>query len=488
MRCLIENIDALYTCDERDRVLKNAWILIEDTRIAALGVGHPPTGEFETRIDLMGSIAMPGLINTHHHFFQTLTRALPMAQRGQLLDWLAVLYPVWGAMNPEDLAAAAAATTAELLLTGATTSVDHFYLVPRCDQAFLAAEVEAVRKSGIRLHLVRGSMTAIEGNLENRLSKLLGPRAGGIIDEPEPVVASMRDTVERYHEPRSGSFLTVALGPTTPTYNDVDFMKSVARTAGEPGVGIHMHVHPQPHERLLCRERFGKTPIELLDTVGLLGPRTWFAHSTRLDDADMKLLSARGVGVAHCPRMILRLGARIPYIHRMRSTGMRVAVGIDGGASNDSGSMLGEMRLALLLHRLTDGGAEVSHEQWMTPYDVLLMSTRIAASIIGRDDIGFIGPGMCADVSAFDMRGVGFAGARSDLLSGLLLAGDDTRASLTMVAGKPLVRDGRLLEQDEYVLRDAADCATERVLARASAITGADYFESRIEPSQRQTR
>jgi cytosine/adenosine deaminase-related metal-dependent hydrolase len=181
--------------------------------------------------------------------------------------------------------------------------------------------------------------------------------------------------------------------------------------------------------------------------------------------------------------MILRLGARIPYIHRMRSSGMRVAVGVDGGASNDSGSMLGEMRLALLLHRLTDGGAEVSHEQWMTPYDVLLMSTRIAASIIGRDDIGMIGPGMCADVSAFDMRGVGFAGARSDLLSGLLLAGDDTRASLTMVAGKPLVRDGRLMEQDEYVLRDAADCATERVLARASAITEVDFLESRIEPS-----
>jgi cytosine/adenosine deaminase-related metal-dependent hydrolase len=477
MRRLIENIDALYTCDDRDRVLKRAWMVIEGAKVAALGEGPAPAEEFAERIDLTGSVAMPGLINTHHHFFQTLTRALPRAQRGQLLDWLAVLYPVWATMSPEDLAAAAAATIAELLLTGATTSVDHFYLVPRCDPAFLGAEVDVARKSGIRLHLVRGSMTAIEGDLEHRLSRTSGPRAGGIIDDPDSVLASMQRAVETFHDPSPGSFLTVALGPTTPTYDDLNFMRSVAQTAERFAVGIHMHVHPQPHERLLCKERFGKTPVELLDSVGLLGPRTWFAHSTRLDDADTQLLSSRDVGVAHCPRMILRLGARIPYIHRMRSGGMRVAVGVDGGASNDSGSMLGEMRLALLLHRLTDGGADVSFEDWMTPYDVLVMATRTAASIIGRDDIGRIAPGLCADITAFDMRGVGFAGARSDLLSGLLLAGDDTRASLTMVAGQPLVRDGRLLREDEYALRDAADRAAARVVARASSITGVDYLD-----------
>jgi cytosine/adenosine deaminase-related metal-dependent hydrolase len=477
MRRLIENIDSLYTCDDRDRVLKGAWIVVEDANIVGLGEGPPPAGEFAERIDLTGSVAMPGLINAHHHFFQTLTRALPRAQRGQLLDWLAVLYPVWATMSPEDLAAAAAATAAELLLTGATTSVDHFYLVPRCDPAYLQAEVDAARKSGIRLHLVRGSMTAIEGDLERRLSSVLGPCAGGIIDDPDSVLASMQQTVEAFHDPSPGSFLTVALGPTTPTYDDLDFMRSVAETAERLAVGIHMHVHPQPHERLLCKERFGKTPVELLDFVGLLGPRTWFAHSTRLDDADIKLLSSRGVGVAHCPRMVLRLGARIPYIHRMRSGGMRIAIGVDGGASNDSGSMLGEMRLALLLHRLTDGGAEVSHDNWMTPYDVLVMATRTAAAIIGRDDIGRVAPGLCADIAAFDMRGVGFAGARSDLLSGLLLAGDDTRASLTMVAGEPLVRHARLLRHDEYTLRDTADRAAARVVARASSVTGVDYLD-----------
>jgi len=477
MRRLLCNIDALYTCDDHERVLRNAWLMTEGAWITALGEGPSPDGMFDERIDLAGSVGMPGLVNAHHHFFQTLTRALPRAQRGQLLDWLSVLYPVWGAMSPDDLSAAAAATSAELLLTGATTSVDHFYLVPRCDPAFIEADAKAARRLGLRLHLVRGSMTAIEGDLEDRLSRTLGPRAGGIIDTPDAVLGHMRAVVRDYHAPLPNSFLTVALGPTTATYDDLDFMRSAGRMAEEFSVGIHMHVHPQPHERRLCKERFGRTPVELLDSLGLIGPRTWFAHSTRLDAADMAILAARDAGVAHCPRMILRLGARIPPVHQMRSAGMRVAVGVDGAASNDSGSMLGEMRLALLLHRLFLGGGEVPPEAWLTPYDVLLMATRTAASLIGRQDIGRLAPGLCADVTAFDIRGVDFAGARSDPLSGLLLAGDDTRAALTMVAGTPLVRHGRLLREDEHALREAVDQAAARLIGRASALTGVDYLD-----------
>ncbi|MBV8851076.1 MAG: amidohydrolase family protein [Methylobacteriaceae bacterium] len=477
MRLLIEKIDALYTCDDRRSVLKHAWIVVENGKIAALGEHDSPDGDFDERIDLSGSIAMPGFVNAHHHFFQTLTRALPRAQRGQLMDWLRVLYPVWSAMSPDDLAAAAAASASELLLTGATTSVDHFYLVPRCDPSYVDAEVAAVRDAGLRLHLVRGSMTAIEGDLEHVLSESLGPRAGGIIDEPGPVLADMRRMIERYHDASDGSMLTVALGPTTPTYDDLGFLRAVAKLAAEAGVGIHMHVHPQDRERALCRKRFGRTPIEVLDGAGILGTRTWLAHATRLDSDDMALLADRGVGVAHCPRMILRLGARIPRIHDMIVSGMRVAVGVDGAASNDSGSMLGEMRLALLLHRLCNGGGEVSPDAWLTPHNVLVMATRVTADLIGRSDIGQITPGFCADITAFDMRGIGFAGARADLLSGLLLAGDDTRASLTMVAGRPLVRDGRLLLHDEHALREKVDRAAERLVAHMTSITGVDYCD-----------
>lgn len=476
MRRLLENLDALYTCDDRDCVLREAWLIAEDGRIAALGEGTSPDGQYDERIDLTGSIGMPGLVNAHHHFFQTLTRAIPKAQRGHLIDWLRLLYPVWGSMTPDDLSAAASATCAELLLTGATTTADHFYLVPNCDPAFVAAEVEAAYAAGIRLHIARGSMTSIERNLESELSPILGPKAGGIIDDPVKVLADMRRTISTYHDPGFGSMLTIALGPTTLPYDNLEYLKSVADLAREAGVGLHMHVHPQPTEREMALTRFGRTPLQILDDAGYLGPRTWLAHSTRLDDADMRLVAARGVGVAHCPRMILRLGSRVTPVHAMRAHGINVAVGVDGGASNDSGSMLGEMRLALLLHRLAGGGDEVSPEGWLDPYDVLLMATRKSAAMIGRSDIGQLAVGLCADVTAFDMRGVGFAGARLDLLSGLLLAGDDTRASLTMVGGRPLVRDGVLVQQDEYKLRERVDSATERLVSRAAAKTGIDYL------------
>jgi cytosine/adenosine deaminase-related metal-dependent hydrolase len=270
--------------------------------------------------------------------------------------------------------------------------------------------------------------------------------------------------------------LTIALGPTTPPYNNLEYLKSVADLARDADVGLHMHLHPQPAEREMTLNRFGRTPLEILDDAGYLGPKTWLAHSTRLDEADMRLIAARGVGVAHCPRMILRLGSRVTPVHAMRAHGINVAVGVDGGASNDSGSMLGEMRLALLLHRLAGGGDEVCPAIWLDPYDVLLMATRKSAAMIGRSDIGQLAVGLCADVTAFDMRGVGFAGARLDLLSGLLLAGDDTRASLTMVGGQPLVRDGVLLRQDEYKLREGVDLATERLVSRAAAKTKIDYL------------
>jgi 8-oxoguanine deaminase len=475
LRCLIENIHTLYTCDTSDRVLRNAWLIVEDGRVGALGAGIPPDGAFDERIDLTGCIAMPGLVNTHHHFFQTLTRAIPRVQRGLLWDWLKLLYPVWGGMQPDDLGAAAAATSAELLLTGATTSADHLYLIPRCEPAYLDAEIAAVGEAGIRLHLIRGCMTTMEGTLEKELSAKLGPKAGNIVDDPALVLADMRRVIDRFHDTSQGSMRTVALGPTTSTYSDLETLRAISTLADEAQVGLHIHIHPQDAERDLCWQRFGKSPLEVLHNVGYLTPRTWLAHATRLTFDEMDLCAEQGVGVSHCPRMILRLGARITPIHEMRRRGVRLAVGVDGAASNDSGSMLGEMRLALLLHRLAGGGNEVPSYQWLDPYDVLLMATRDAAAMIGRSDIGRLEVGMCADVAAFDLRGVGFAGATLDPLSGLLLAGDDTRAALTMVAGKPLVRNGCLLHGDEERLRARVDAATERLVSRASSLLGMDY-------------
>ncbi len=476
MAIIVESIGRLYTCNDADVVLDNAWIIIEGRKISALGSGPSPEGDYSERIDLKGAVAFPGFVNAHHHFFQSLTRALPGVQRGHLWEWLGMLYPVWGGMTPDDLAAAAASTSAELLLTGATTSVDHFYLMPGADPAFVDTAVTTAKTAGLRLHLVRGSLTGLEGDLEAKLSKKLGPKAGGLVDDPDRVLADMRRAVKTHHDTSFGSMTTIALGPTTPTYDDLDFLRSVSRLATESEVGLHTHLHPQPADRARTASKFGRSPIDVLDEVGFLTHRTWIAHGTRLDAYDLQRMMERGVGLSHSPRMIMRLGSRITPLHKAVSAGLKIGIGVDGAASNDGGSMLGEMRIALLLHRLADGGDEVDFNLWLDPYDVLLMSTRRSAELIGRSDIGSISVGKCADLTAFDLSGVDYAGARADPLTGLLLCGDGSRAALTMVGGKTLVRDGRLLGQDERKLRQRTDAASERLVRRAQQLTGADYM------------
>ncbi len=474
MRQLLHDIDALHTGEVGGCAIRKAYVVVEGEKITAFGAGVPE-GDFDRRIDMSGCIVLPGFVNLHHHFFQTLTRAVPRGLRSHLVDWLRMMYPIWAGMTADDLAAAARATMAELMLTGATTSVDHAYLMPRCDPAMSDALVESARVAGMRLHLVRGSMTALESDLEAQLTPVLGPRAGGLVDDPHAVLADMRRVLSRYHQTGWGARTTVALGPTTTPFGDLDYMSRVAKLAQESDCGLHIHFHPRPDERALCEKKFGKAPIDVLASTGWVRPGTWFAHSTRLDAHDMRVMADNGVAMAHCPRMILRLGARTIPLHDLHSAGIAIGIGVDGGASNDSGSMLGEMRMAMLLHRLAGGQGDVPPERWFDPSDILAMATRAPATILGRDDIGRIAVGACADITAFDMTGIGFAGARTDLLSGLLLAGDDTRAALTMIGGEIKVRDGNLVDQDEYALRRAVDDATARLLARAQDITGIDF-------------
>lgn len=477
MRRLLKNIEALYTCDTQDRILRGAYIVVENNSFAEIGAGDPPPGDYDEIFDLDGCIAVPGLINVHHHFFQHLTRAVPRAQRGNLLDWLRLLYPVWSRVGPREIEAATKAAIAELLLTGATTTADHCYLVPNCDPAFIDSEIGAARAMGIRLHLVRGSTTSIEANLEQELTPLLGPRAGGLIDEEQSVLSDMRRTIEKYHSTSRGSFLTVAIGPTTTTFDNLNFMRDVAQLAKESDCGLHMHFHPRPDERDRVYRETGRSPLDILDDCGWLRPGTWFAHGTRLENEEISRLADEGCALAHCPRMILRLGAKITKVHRARLLGLRTGIGVDGAASNDAAAMLDEMRIALLLHRVGGGDAGVPFEEWLDPYDILLMATREGAAILGRSDIGMVKEGMLADLAVFSMRGVGYAGARFDLLSGLLLAGSEARAELTMVGGKPLVIAGQLLDQDETKIRKYTDDCALRLVEEASALTGVNYFE-----------
>lgn len=473
MRQLLHGIDRLYTCDATDTVIDDAHVIVEGDRIAAIGAGRPE-GAFDHVEDLSGCLVVPGLVNLHHHFFQTLTRAIPATLRGHLMDWLAAMYPIWSGMTPEDLAAATEASVAQLLLTGATTTLDHSYHLPRADPAYVAAELAAAAAMGIRLELIHGSITALEGDLEVRLTPILGPAAGGLVSDAATTLAAMRHSLATHHQTGHGAMLRIGLGPTTTTYDDPAFMRDVARLAEEAQCLLHTHCHPRPDERATC-EALGTTPFAFLRDAGWLTPRTLIAHGTRIRPEEMALLAAHGAALAHCPRMLLRLGARVTPVHTMRAAGMRVGIGVDGGASNDSGSMLGELRIAHLMHRVAGGEGTVDWQDWLSPYQSLCMATREAAAILGRDDIGRIAPGLCADLAAFRMTGAAYAGARSDPLSGLLLAGDDDRAWLVMVAGRVLVRARALTMADEDAIGARTDAATARLIDRAAGLTGIDY-------------
>lgn len=473
MRQLLHNIGTLYTCDAQDRVLVNAFVVVEDGRIAAVGEGLPD-GDFDQREDLGGALLLPGFVNIHHHFFQTLTRAIPAMLRGHLVEWLYRMYPVWSGMTPDDLGHASEASLAQLLLTGATTTVDHSYILPGADPAFAEAQITAARAMTMRLTLIRGALTSLEDDLEARLSLLLGPRAGGLVDDPARVLADMRRMVNDRHDTAPGAMLQIGLGPTTTTYDNPGFMAEVARIADESRALLHTHFHPRPDERALCAAR-AATPLDFLADQGWLTERTFLAHSTRLTPAEMARLAAAGVSVAHCPRMILRLGARVTPVHEMLSAGMKVGIGVDGGASNDSGSMLGELRVAQLLHRVAGGEGAVPWQDWFSPYRLLCMATRDGAAIIGRDDIGHIAVGACADLAAFQISGVAFAGARTEPLSALFLTGDNDRADLVMVGGRTVVRGRQLVDKDEAMIAGRVDAATARLLDRATALTGTDY-------------
>lgn len=474
MRQLLHSIKTLYTCDAQNLKLHNAWIVVESDRIVDIGSGTLPAGEFEGYEDMTGCIVIPGIINLHHHYFQTLTRAIPAVLRGHVIDWLGRMYPIWSGMTPDDLAHATRASIAQLLLTGATTSVDHSYLLPNGGTEHLKAEIDASLQMGFRSHIIRGSMTEMEAELEAELTSVLGPRAGGLVDDPTGVLVHMREAIASHHDTSHGAMIGIGIGPTTTTYDTLDFMRDTAALAAETETHLHIHFHPRPDERVLCDAR-GTTPLDVLEQAGWLGPRTFFAHSTRLRRDEMARCAEAGVAVAHCPRMVMRLGARTTPVHDMLAAGMRVGIGVDGGSSNDSGSMLGELRVAQLFHRLAGGEGDVQWSDWISPYQLLCMATRDSAAILGRSDIGHLAPGMCADLAAFRMNSVAYAGAPRDQLAALFLTGDDDRAALTMVGGRVLVRDRALVGLDEIAIRTATDAATNRLLARASSLTGIDY-------------
>jgi cytosine/adenosine deaminase-related metal-dependent hydrolase len=426
---LLKNAEVVVTMDAARRELRGAWVLLDGGVITGLGEGPPPAAD--AVIDLAGHVLLPGLVNTHHHMYQSLTRALPAAQDAELFDWLGALYPVWARMTPEELRIATLTAMAELMLTGCTTAADHLYIFP--NGCRLDDTIAAAREIGIRFHPTRGAMS-------------LGQSKGGlppdsVVEEEAAILADMERVVARFHDPAPHSMLRIGIAPCSPFSVTRELMRDAAGFARGHGLRLHTHLAENDKDIAFTRERFRCTPAEYAEELGWLGPDVWHAHCVHLDAPGIAAFARSGTGVAHCPCSNMRLASGIAPVPAMRRAGVPVGLGVDGSASNDGAQMLGEARAAMLLARVGHGPSA------MTAREALELATLGGARVLGRDDIGALAPGMAADVVAFDMQGLEYAGVGADLVAALVFC-TPPRAALSVIAGRVVVQDGRLLTLD----------------------------------------
>ncbi|MGP8152246.1 MAG: 8-oxoguanine deaminase [Acidimicrobiales bacterium] len=442
---VVEHLDVLVTMDESRREISDAWIAVEDGAITGLGTGTARLGA-QRRIDGRGLVAMPGLINTHHHFFQTLTRVLPAAQGLGILEWLAANYAFWARIDEEAVHTTACVAIGELLLSGCTTSSDHLYAYPKASGgaiAMLGAEIAAAAELGIRFHPTRG---AIDVSLEAGGSP---PRE--LVEDTDSVLESMEEAVLKFNDPSPGSMVRVGLAPCSLTICSERLMIESGDLARRLGVTRHTHVAEVVEEEDYCAEVYGQRPVERLGELGWLGEDVWLAHVVHADTSDISRLATTGTAVSHCPTSNMRLGSGAAPILEMSDANVTVALGVDGSASNDSGNMLAEARQAMLLSRVSAGGNRL-----MAPRHALRLATVGGAAALKRDDIGVLAAGRRADIAFYSLQGVAAAGTEHDPVAALILA-PPAAAAHVMVDGRFAVWNGHLTVDEEPIVRAHRD-------------------------------
>jgi cytosine/adenosine deaminase-related metal-dependent hydrolase len=415
------------TMDADRRELLGAHIYVVDGLIRDLGVDLPTPDEVDETLDLSGHIVCPGLINTHHHMYQSLTRAVPAAQDASLFGWLKTLYPMWSRLTPEMIRISTQTAMAELLLSGCTTSSDHLYLYPNGSR--LDDSIEGAAEIGMRFHAARGSMS-------------IGESKGGLPPDylVESEAAILRDTqrvIEAYHDPSPGSMLRIVAAPCSPFSVSEDLMRESAALARQYGISLHTHLAENTEDVSYSQERFGLTPARYAEALGWIGTDVWHAHCVQLDAEGIQLFSRTRTGVAHCPTSNMRLGSGIAPVREMRIAGVPVGLGVDGSASNDGANLIAEARQAMLLQRVLGGPAA------LTARGALELATRGGAEVLNRDDIGQIAPGKAADFAIFDLNHLAFAGAGHDPVAALLFC-RQVPAAYTIINGNVVVREGKL--------------------------------------------
>lgn len=429
---LVRNASVIATMDAAGRELTSASLHARDGVITALGDDEtvPPTAD--TVIDASGCAVLPGLVNTHHHLFQTLTRAVPAAQDQSLFPWLKALYPIWARMDARHIHSSALIGLAELALSGCTMTSDHLYLFP--NGARLDDEIAAAREIGLRFVATRGAMS-------------IGESAGGLppdglVETEDAILRDCERAIAAFHDPARHAMVQVALAPCSPFSVSRELMRDTALLARRHRVGLHTHLAENDDDVAYSLERFGVRPGRYAEELGWTGPDVWHAHCVKLDRGEIDLFASTGTAVAHCPCSNMRLASGIAPIADMLRSGVTVGLGVDGSASNDAADLLGEARQAMLLQRLRSGAGAMSARR------ALELATRGGARALGRDDIGMLAPGMSADLAIFDLGDVRMSGAAAwDPVAALLFTGPH-RARDTVVAGQPIVREGRITTID----------------------------------------
>ena len=439
---LIHNADCIATLDATRRELRQGWVFIRDGKIESLGSAAdlPPAllHSADEVINATGHLVIPGLVNTHHHMYQSLTRAIPQVQNAELFGWLRGLYPIWAGLTPEMVHVSTQVAMAELLLSGCTTSSDHLYIYPNGVQ--LDDSIAAATDIGMRFTATRGSMSvgASQGGLP----------PDSVVEQEEAILQDSQRLITRYHDTSWGAMTQVALAPCSPFSVSRDLMRESAALARSLGARLHTHLAENDHDIAYTREKFHCTPAEYAQDLGWLGPDVWHAHCVKLDTEGISLYAATRTGVAHCPCSNMRLASGIAPIRKMLNAGVPVGLGVDGSASNDGAHMLNEARQALLLARvgrsLEPFGCDHGPAE-MTARNVLEIATRGGAEVLGRSDIGHLAPGMCADLALFDQRTLPFAGGAVHDPVGSLLLCASAQAAYTVVNGRVVVREGQLV-------------------------------------------
>ncbi len=444
----LRDIRLLVTMDTARREIADGAVFIRDGRIEAVGTlaDMPETAlQADEIFRLSEHVVMPGLVNTHHHMYQSLTRVL--AQDVELFDWLRTLYPIWRRLDGEAIYISAKLAMAELMLSGCTTSSDHLYIFPNGSQ--LDDEIRAAQEIGIRFHAARGSMSVGESDG--------GLPPDDVVEDEEAILRDTRRVIEIYHDAKPGAMVRIAVAPCSPFSVSQDLMKESAALARSYGVRLHTHLAENANDVAYSLEKFRLLPGDYARLVNWVGPDVWHAHCVMLNEREIGLFGKTGTGVCHCPSSNMRLASGIAPVRKMRDWGVPVGLGVDGSASNDAGHLLGEARQAMLLQRAN------GNPKAMSARESLEIATLGGAAVLGREDIGALAPGMAADMVAFRVDTPAFAGAQHDLVAALMFCAPP-QVDLNIINGKVVVKDGRLTTVDLRALIEKHNSISRRLI------------------------